>query len=135
MKAQSTMATYSQTELTQLVKEVLLYRQVAEYLKTYKQVASEATKRYVIASGFGQGKEDFKIVVYMVKEMKLKEADELVVYIREKYNSIIGTAEQIVDYKWFKDRTVSGLLWCYTFWRSKNGKGDALIDTSKLYFH
>ena len=55
------MATYSQMETTQLVKEVLVYRQVTEYLKTYEWVASEATRRHVIASGFGRIPENVRM--------------------------------------------------------------------------
>ena len=100
-----------------LMKEVMVYHQVAEYLKTYDQIATEETKRYVIASGFGQQKDEFKVVVYTVRELKPNKADDLSVYIKEKYNSIIGSTDQTVNFKWWREEVIPTLLNLYTFWK------------------
>ena len=132
------MATFSEKEV-KLAKEVMIYHQIAEYLKTYEAVATEESKRLVMASGFSQADKEFTIIAYLMKQIKSKEADDLTTYIREKYNFFVGAEEhQTTNFKWHQEEVVPGLLYKYYFWKkAKNGKEEGVPSsmTSHLYYH
>ena len=111
------------------VKEILMYHNFKESLKTLESVGSPSNKLYIMSSGFVQNRTSFKLIIYACQKWEAVTVEGMKKHISEKYKDMLKYDK---EFKSSVEEVVPHMLFNYMFYCESIHDPEA---TSKLCYH